>query len=398
MDNLRLLSQGKILQEWWQEVKENFWQDDAKPQVLKLVKELMESTIFEELEVYTKEQYDKQVERYKLYRNGYYQRGLVTQFGWLPEIKVPRLRGKGFRTKVFKRYHRYQDIVEDLIQDIFLAGISTRKVGAAISKLLDTKVSHGTVSNITRRLDSKVREFRRKELLDEYQYLIFDGITLKVRYNTRYHNRKVLVCYGITVFGKKELIAFRQTRHESYESWLSFFDGLYKRGLKGDNLKLITTDGAKGLHSALDMVYPLIARQACWAHKLRNVASYLPKRYQEECNNEASQIYQAKSKQQALALFKAWRQRWIRLCPKAVKCLERDIDNLLNFFDCLKNHWKKIRTTNAIERSFKEVRRRTNVFSCFSNIASCDRIIYAIFTHLNNNWKERPLKDFTQFA
>jgi putative transposase len=125
---------------------------------------------------------------------------------------------------------------------------------------------------------------------------------------------------------------------------------------------------------------------------------YLPKRYQEECNNEVSSIYKAKSKQEALAIFKAWRRRWIKVCPKAVKCLERDIDNLLNFFDCPKRHWKRIRTTNVIERSFKEVRRRTNVFSCFSNIASCDRIIYAIFTHLNNNWKGRPTKDFTQFT
>jgi len=398
MESIRLLSQGKILQEWWQEVKENFWSDDAKPQVLKLVKELMESTMIEELEVYTQTEYHEQIERYKLYRNGYYQRDLVTQFGSLSGLRVPRLRKSGFRTKAFKRYARYQDIVEDLIQDIFLAGVSTRRVGAAVSKLLDTKVSHATVSRITRRLDSKVREFHTRELLDEYQYLFLDGITLKVRYNTRYHNRKVLVAYGITLFGKRELIGFRQAKDESYEAWLSFVDDLYKRGFKGDNLRLVITDGSKGLHAALDMVYPLTKRQACWVHKLRNVANYLPKRYHEECHNEATKIYLAKSKQEALALFKIWRRRWISRCPKAVKCLERDIDNLLNFFDCPRKHWVKIRTTNVIERQFKEVRRRTNVFSCFSNIASCDRIIYAIFTHINNNWKERPLRDFTQFA
>ncbi len=398
MENVRLLSQDKILQEWWQEVKENFWTDDAKPQVLMLVKELMESTMNEELEIYTQKEYHEQTERYKLYRNGCYQRTLVTQFGSLNDLRVPRLRSSGFRTKVFQRYHRYQDIVEDLIQDIFLAGVSTRRVGAAISKLLDTKVSHGTVSRITRRLDSKVKEYHTRELLDEYQYLFFDGITLKVRYNTKYHNRKVLVAYGVTIFGKRELIAFRQAKEESYDAWLNFIDDLYKRGIKGSNLKLIVTDGSKGLHGALDMVYPLVSRQACWVHKLRRVSNYLPKRYQEECHNEATKIYLANGKQEALVLFKSWRRHWLGRCPKAVQCLEKDIDNLLSFFDLPRKHWVKIRTTNVIERQFKEVRRRTNVFSCFSNIASCDRIIYAIFTHLNNNWKERRLKDFTQFA
>lgn len=398
MENAKLLSQGKILQEWWSEVKENFWVDDAKPKVLKLVKELMESTLEEDLQLYTQAQHQEQVEQYKLHRNGYYQRTLVTQFGCIPDLEVPRLRAGGFKTRVFKRYHRFENIVEDLIMDIFLAGVSTRKVGATIAKLLDTKVSAGTVSNITRRLDSKVKEFQKKELLDEYQYLFLDGINLKVRYNTKYHNRRVLVAYGITIFGKRELIAFRQARAESYEEWVAFVNDLYKRGLKGDNLKLVATDGSKGLHAALDMVYPLTPRQACWVHKLRNVGSYLPKKYKDECYKQLSGVYVAKSKTEAMNNFKDWRKAWIKRCPKAVGCVEKDIDNLLNFYDCPKKHWKKIYTTNVIERQFKEVRRRTNVFSCFSNIDSCNRIIYAIFTHINNNWKERALKDFTQFA
>ena len=348
MDYVKLLPQGKILQEWWSEVKENFWESDAKPKVLKLVKELMESTLEEDLEVYTQAQYQQQIERYKLYRNGYYHRTLVTQFGYVNDLQVPRLRSGGFKTRVFKRYHRFENIVEDLILGIFLAGVSTRKVGEAIAKLLDTKVSAGTVSNITRRLDTKVKEFQKKELLDEYQYLFLDGITLKVRYNTKYLNRKVLVAYGITVFGKRELIAFRQARAESYEDWVAFVDDLYKRGLKGDNLKLVITDGSKGLHAALDMVYPLTLRQACWVHKLRNVSSYLPKRHQDKCLQELSGVYNSKGKPEAMNKFKEWRKSWIRRYHKAVECVEKDIDNLLNFYSCPKKHWKKIYTTNVI--------------------------------------------------
>lgn len=397
MKHVRLLSQDKILQEWWAEVKENFWAD-TKSQTLKLVKELMESSIHEDLEMYTKEQYDRKIEQHKLYRNGYYQRGLVTQFGTINDIHVPRLRQASFKTKAFKRYHRYQDIVEDLILDIFLAGVSTRRVGQAVSKLLDTKVSHSTVSRITRRLDSKVKQFHNQELLDEYQYLFLDAITLKIKHNNKYTNRKVFAAYGITLFGQRKLIAFRQFKHESYESWLNFLDDLYKRGLKGRSLKLITTDGAKGLHAAIDMVYFFVPRQPCWAHKLRNVSNYLKKIYQEDCIKQASRIYKAKSKQDALNQYRDWRKVWIKRTPKAVACLDRDIDNLLNFYDCPKAHWKKVRTTNVIERSFREVRRRTRVFSCFANLASSSRIIYAIFAHLNNQWKEHPLKDFTQFS
>ena len=363
-----------------------------------MVKELMRLTLEEDLQLYTKAQYQEQVERYKLYRNGYYQRTLVTQFGYINDLEVPRLRSGGFKTRVFKRYHRYEAIVEDLILDIVLAGVSTRKVGFAIAKLLDTKVSAGTVSNITRRLATKAREYQKRELLDEYQYLFLDGITLKVRYNTKYHNRKVLVAYGITMFGKRELIAFRQARSESYEEWTAFVNDLYQRGLKGDNLKLVITDGSKGLHAALDMVYPLTPRQACWVHKLRNVSSYFPKKHEDECLEELLGVYTAKNKPKAMSEFKEWRKHWIRHCSKAVECVEKDIDNLLNFYDCPRKHWKKIYTTNVIERQFKEVGRRTSAFSCFSNIASCGRIIYAIFTHINNNWKERSLKDFTQFA
>jgi len=398
METVRLLPQHKILQEWWQEVKENFWEEETKPQVLKLVKELMEATMQEELTEYIgRKQYERSIEQIA-YRNGYYERTLVTQFGTIAEIRVPTLRKFTFKTRAFRRYKRYQEIVEDLVEDIFLAGVSTRRVGDAISKLLGTKVSHGTVSNITRRLDRKVREFHKKRLIDEYQYLILDGITLKVRYNGKYHNRRVLTAYGITLFGQRRLIGFVQAKGEPFEVWEGLLNSLYRRGLKGDNLKLITIDGAGGLHSALDIVYPHIPIQRCWAHKLRNVSKYLKKIYQDECIAGARKIYEAKSKHLAMAEFKNWKRMWHKKVPKAVHCLEKDLEELLNVFDCPKEHWIRVRTTNVIERCFKEVRRRTRVFSCFSNRQSCERIIYAIFTHLNNQWMDKPLKEFTEFC
>jgi putative transposase len=398
METARLLPQSKILQEWWQEVKGNFWEQDAKPQVLKLVKDLMESTMQEELAIFTgTEPYERPPQRL-YYRNGYYSRSLVTQFGTIEDIRVPTLRNGYFKTKIFKRYKRYQDIVEDLIEDIFLAGVSTRRVGDAVSKLLDTKVSHGTVSNITRRLDNKVREFHKNPFIDEYQYLILDGITLKIRYNGKYHNRRVLTAYGITVFGQRRLLDFVQAKGEPFEAWEGLLNSLYNRGLKSDNLKLITIDGAGGLHSALEVVYPHVPIQRCWAHKLRNVSNYLKKTYQDECIKGARKIYSANNKHLAIAEFKNWKRMWLKKAPDAVHCLEKDLEELLHFFGCPQKHWIRVRTTNVIERSFREVRRRTRVFSCFSNKQSCERIIYAIFTHLNNQWKAKPLKEFTEFC
>ncbi len=393
----KLRPQSQILKEWRLEVKENFWELDAKPHIRLLLKDFMERTMNQELsEILEREKYDSVEEG--PYRNGFYERSLVTQFGLVECLRVPRTREGGvFKTSVFKRYRRFQDIVEDMIRDVFLAGISTRRVGEAISKLLDTDVSSGTVSNITKKLDEKVRAHHKAPILDEYQYLILDGITLKILYGAEYHKRKILVAYGITVFGQRKLLAFKQAKGESQNAWESLLWSLYERGLKGEHLKLIVMDGSAGLKAAAELVYPKANIQRCWVHKLRNVSNYCRKKYEKDLIAGARKIYLANSKNQARAEFKAWKKAWQRICPDAVHCIEKDLEELLSFLDCPKTHRIRVRTTNAIERSFREVRRRTKVFSCFSNTASSERIIYAIFTHLNNNWQGKPLKQFTQF-
>lgn len=158
---------------------------------------------------------------------------------------------------------------------------------------------------------------------------------------------------------------------------------------------MVTTDGCPGLHRALDTVYPYVPRQRCWAHKLRNVAARLPRKHQEACLGEAKGIYRAGTRREAVAHFREWAHRWRQVAPKAVGCLEQDLEELLPFLDCPQAHWKKVRTTNAIERAFREVRRRTRPMSCFQNSASVDRIIFGVISHLNNAWQDKPLKEFT---
>jgi transposase-like protein len=388
------LPRKDILTEWWSEVKENFWEADARPQMKQLLKELMQRTMSEELELVRRR--DAGTVDSLLARNGYYRRSLMTHVGLIQDLRVPRLRHGRFRTTVFRRYQRCEQLVEDLIRDVFLAGISTRRVGAAISALLETKVSSSTVSRITRGLDQQVRAFHARPLLDEYQYLILDGIRLKIRYNGRYRTLIVLVAYGITLFGQRVLLAFRQAKGESQTAWETLLNSLYQRGLLGANLKLIVMDGSAGLRAAAELVYPEAKIQRCWVHKLRNVAHLCPKQHH-ACVRQARKIYLAANRVQAQAAFQHWKQAWRSRCPKAVACLKQDLEELLSFYDCPVAHRIKVRTTNAIERSFREVRRRTNVFSCFSNPASTERIIYAICTHLNHGWKDVPLPGFTQF-
>lgn len=394
-----IVSPNTIVADWRREVKWNniddFWKN-IQAHIKQLLKDFMETIMQDEILVYTGREWNEKMAEKIDYRNGYRYRGLLTVYGNINDIAVPRLRHGKFRTVIFANYQRRMEAVDRALKDIFLAGVSTRRVGEALSCLIDTPVSAATVSKVTKELDIHVRQFQNKPLLDEYQYLILDGINLKVKEGLKYKKKAVLVAYGITFLGIREIISFRQVAQETKPAWLAFLNDLYRRGLIGKNLRLITIDGHKGLKAALEEVYPFIKVQRCWAHKMRNVVNYLPRKRQKECSKDARFIYNASSKQEAIEQFKIWKRKWSRISPEAVHCLEKDLNDMLNFFDYPKEHRKKIRTTNAIERSFREVRRRVRTMSCFTNAASCDRIIFAIFNHLNKHWKEHPFRRFNQ--
>jgi len=238
--------------------------------------------------------------------------------------------------------------------------------------------------------------YHRRLIPDNYVYLFFDGIVLKTKTSTGVKKKPVLACYGITQAGKREFIDFRLASSESEAQWEAFINNLYQRGLTANNCKLICIDGCKGLHSAIEIIYPYIPIQRCWAHKLRNVSNYLKRKDQEKCMVGAKMVYQSDNRRQAVKAFNEWKSEWVMQYPRAIRCLENDLDDMLHFLDCPVSHRIKIRTTNIIERSFREVRRRTKTISCFNNSQSVDRIIYGVMNHLNNNWKDIPLPNFTQ--
>lgn len=387
------------LADLWREVPrgdEEFWSDTRERQRL-LVKTLIEGALEEELTQLLGASRYRRTESRRGSRNGFYERDLATQVGIVTAIRVPRARAEKVERSVFRRYQRRQQQVNDVIRNVFLAGVSTRRVGETLEALLGERVSAQTVSRVARSLDREVARFHKAPIADGVLYLLLDGVYLRVKTATGTQRKLVLCAYAITVSGERRLLDFRLGTVESQAQWEAFLNQLRERGLLEQYLRLIVTDGCKGLHRALETVYPYVPRQYCWVHKLRNVANHL-KRSQQQCLEEAKAVYKAETRRAAVQTYWAWARRWREEAPGAVACLERDLDSLLSFLDCPSAHRRMVRTTNAIERCFREVRRRTRPMTCFKNNASCERIIYAIFHHLNNNWRGRTLPQFTHNA
>jgi len=332
----------------------------------------------------------------KEYRNGYWQRWILLKDGRL-QVRMPRIRGISYESGIIPRYKQRVEEVDAALLKIFLYGASTRLTGEALRPILGEGVSAQTISNIAESLDAEVRKYHNRRVEDRYLYLFLDGIVLKKKTGFGAKKRVVLAAYGIRVDGKRELIDFMVANAESEKMWWRFLNNLYRRGLTGDALGLIVTDGNAGLENAVDLVYgALVKRQRCWAHKLRNVANYLRKKDREHCVKEARAIYSAKNRKEAELSYGRWTQKWGSLYPKAVRCIEKDLDEMLNFYNCPKAIWVKVRTTNVIERAFREVRRRTRPMSCFNHDQSIQRIVYAVMNRLNEQWSLKPLNEFTQ--
>ncbi len=325
--------------------------------------------------------------------NGFYRRCLTTRLGVL-ELQVPRTRSGHFQTQVLGRYQRREPVINEALKAVFLLGVSTRQTGHALATLIEDAVSAATVSAVAKALDSAVNHFHRRRLSDAYRYLILDGVSVRIRLVGKVQRRMVLCAYGVTRQGQRELIDFQVAKAEGEDTWYGFLWHLWSRGLHGEFLELIATDGQPGLSRALGRLWAAVPHQRCWAHKLRNLANKL-KASQQACLEEAKLIYQAQHRTDAIRRFRQWKARWHPQAPKAVACLETDLEELLAFFACPKPHWKRLRTTNVIERLFVEVRRRIRTMCAFTTRSSCERILYSVFDRMNQHWSRHPLPAFT---
>jgi len=317
-------------------------------------------------------------------RNGVYRRWLMTELGEI-ELCVPRTRSVS-ALGVVRAYARRAAHVDRMILACFVLGLSTRKVAVALAPILGRRISAGTVSRIAKTLDSAVEAFHRRRLKDIYPVLMLDGVVLSRKTGAGAIKRPVLVALGLRPDGKKEIIDYRLAGAESAAQWELFLTDLWRRGLEGKTLDMICVDGGSGLLAALPTVYPGVPVQRCWAHKIRNVLDKVRTGDRDDVKAGLHKIMSAKNRAKARSAARRFADHWNDLYPKAVACLRDDLDDLLT---CFRYHTveqrKAVRTTNAIERRFREVRRRTRPMGVFQDRTSMDRILFAVFSYENSN-------------
>ncbi|MFH1368322.1 MAG: IS256 family transposase [Elusimicrobiota bacterium] len=389
----QLYLNDKDLSVRWSNITEDFTGELKKEAQIALRKLITTSTEIQVQDLIGSDKWQHNYQR-TVYRHGYRSRGLLTSFGYLANIRVPRISSGKLSFKCFKAYKQRAFDVDELVLKMFLAGVSTRRVKEVLEPLLGYNcISASSVSEITKSLNAQVDKYHARRLVDDYIYLIADGVYFNVKNPVWKKRRCVLVVYGIKANGIRELIDFELASNgESQIAWERFLNRLYHRGLEGKNLNLVVRDGNKGLKNALNNVFLNVLQQPCWAHKLRNVANKVSKKLQPLCLSQARDIYLASDHRAALRIFKSWAKTWQPIAPEAVACLNEDIFDLLSFFKEPEHLWRKLRTSNIIERCFREVRRRTRPMSCFQNSDSIQRIIYAIFFRQNNIWENKPIK------
>ena len=262
--------------------------------------------------------------------------------------------------------------------------MSTRRLRSIAQELFGREVSATTVSKTASYLDEELKQYQTKAIADDFPFLFLDGITQKVREIGV--KKKVMLCaLGMKEDGTKEMLSFHLADHEDVDSWRAFLVDLKSRGLQGEALKLITTDGNPALLKAIKEIYPFLKVQRCIVHKLRNVATKLKRVHLKPCMAEAKGIFNAPSRREAIKRFKTWKEKWQVEAERAVRCMEKDLYHCLHYYSFPKELWKKIRTTNMLERDFREVRRRTRPMGFFPHEESAERIFYGVTNGIHQN-------------
>jgi putative transposase len=396
---MRIKNNTQRFEAFVRDLQESFWGDfqgRTRETLQKLLEADSEQQMAEHLGLKWHERPASEAGRID-YRNGCYEREYVTPLGVI-RFRVSRTRLRSFLPRGMRALERRSPEVSEMIRQAFLRGISTRGVGRVVSLLTEESVSAQTVSRLTRVLDEQVRKFHPAPLGDDWCYLMLDGVWLKVRRAFGPQKVLLLVAYGVRSDGRRELLAFVRAKSESQAAWEGLLNDLYRRGLRGQRLQLVITDGCAGLAAAIPAVYPRARHQRCWVHKMRNLCEAVRRADHDAVKQDAQRIYQAASQAAAGRAFERFRFRWRAQYSPLVRRLEQDLPALLTFFEFPRHLWRKLRTTNAIERCFVEVRRRTRPMVVFCNVESVDRIIYSIFSRFNQDWKAHTLKLFTQAA
>jgi len=334
----------------WKELIEE--EDFLRPLIERIVQQVLESEMDEALQAGKGERTAARLG----YRSGYYDRKLVTRVGQL-ELRVPQDRHGRFRTEVFERYQRSERALVGALAEMYVQGVSTRKVKAVTEQLCGHEFSASTISRINKNLDKELAKFADRPLEEEYPYLILDARYERVREDGVIRRRAVQVAIGINWEGRRCVLAVELANRESHSSWRDFLQGLRDRGLRG--IRLVISDDHAGLKKAIPEVLPETVWQRCYVHFLRNALDHLPRKADDDCLTELRWLYDRRNLEEARRDLAAWLGKWGTRYQKLCNWVEENIEETFTFYRFPQPHHRNLKSTNMLERLNEEIKRRT---------------------------------------
>lgn len=336
---------------------------------------VIEEVMRQELEQCLNAAWGESTPERKGYRNGSYTRDLVTRTGRIEDLCVPRDREGQFHTQVFERYERYEPEVAEAMTEMFVSGTSTHKVGKVAETLTGVAPSASAVSRLNQTLTEQYEAWRQRPLLAHYRILYLDGIHFTVRHGSQTDSTIILTALGVDLEGNKEVLALRACAQEDKDGWSCLLQDLRSRG--ATTMDLIVTDGHDGLIAAVDALFTATLRQRCLVHKQRNVLNAIPHRERKEVASELNGIWKQEKREDAQVNLAAFKAKYQKRYPEAIRSLCEDEEHLLTFYAFPPVMHRYIRSTNAIESFFSNVRQRTDQIDAFTTETSCLAIVWA---------------------
>jgi transposase-like protein len=365
------------------DVKEHLEQD--RDYLKEFLRELMQEALEQQMEETLGAQKGERTSARIGYRSGYYSRTLITRVGKL-ELRVPQDRQGHFSPQLFERYQRSEKALVSALAEMYIQGVSTRKVKAITEELCGHSFSASSISAIVKTLDDQLALFAQRPLEEAYPYLIVDARYEKVRESGAIRSQAVLIAIGIDWDGRRQVLGVEMASRESASSWKEFLLSLKQRGLKG--VEMVVSDDHSGLKKAIAEVMPEAIWQRCYVHFLRNALDYLPRKADDDCLRELRWLYDRRDLNEAGKDLANWLKRWQDKYPKLCDWVEDNISETLSFYSLPRGHHKHLKSTNMLERLNEEIKRRTHVVRIFPNGQSCLRLIRALAVETHENWIE----------
>lgn len=370
------------------QLNEKVIKTELKELVRQSVEEVLNGLLDEEADRLTNARKYERTEGRRDTRAGHYTRKLLTGAGEV-ELEVPKLRTLTFETAIIERYKRREASVEEALVEMYLAGVSTRRVEDITQMLWNAKLSAGTVSRLNVKVYEQIEAWRNRALEGKYPYVYLDGIYLKRNWGGEYRNVAVLIAMAVNQRGEREVIGAAEGMKEDKESWLSFLRQLKERGLKGT--QLFVADKCLGLIEALGEVFPQARYQRCIVHFYRNVFSVVPRKKVKEVAAMLKAIHAQEDKKAALKKVDDVLEKLGEMkLPEAAKKVEDAASETLSYMDFPREHWRRIRSNNAMERINREIRRRTRSIGAFPDGQSVLMLVCAKLRHIEQSeWGQK---------